>query len=457
MIQQYFHRDRNLTFYDNSIKRDNNNIYTVIVGKNGSGKSTLLGSLIRDILGQKARTRLFRESEIDIWDYDKNRLCIERKPEQIISVSTSPFDKFPLTRTREIDGYSYLGLRDLHSSNFGLAYLGKIVSSLIESVSKNPVQGEEIGKVLNYLGYHETLRMRFCFRHEKNIYRKIAETNDHNDLFKIIDNIPFHRLRWRLLNEDNTISIKKYKLLKYISNIILSSENINEFQIEISSSGISFDDYSSRLSESIPFLIQTGLVRLQDVGVQTLSDSSLFSIIKASSGEQSVILSILGIASRIQDNSLICIDEPEICLHPQWQEKYIQILINTFSNFKNCQFLIATHSPQIISRLNNKNCYILSLEHGLIHDASEFIHNSADFQLARLFDSPGFKNEYLSRIALNIFSRVSKRKLFNESDIKDYKLLEFQSNFLDNKDPVYELYTAIKELFEIYGGYKKTR
>lgn len=59
-----------------------------------------------------------------------------------------------------------------------------------------------------------------------------------------------------------------------------------------------------------------------------------FSIKDASSGEQSIILSILGIASKIKDNSLICIDEPEICLHPEWQEKYIEILTQTFTNYK---------------------------------------------------------------------------------------------------------------------------
>ncbi|MBY8186655.1 ATP-binding protein [Vibrio fluvialis] len=37
-------------------------------------------------------------------------------------------------------------------------------------------------------------------------------------------------------------------------------------------------------------------------------------------------LLFLGIISSIDDDALILIDEPEISLHPSWQQKFVEIL-----------------------------------------------------------------------------------------------------------------------------------
>lgn len=55
---------------------------------------------------------------------------------------------------------------------------------------------------------------------------------------------------------------------------------------------------------------------------------------------------------------LILIDEPDLHLHLDWQRQYIAKLIDTFStvpeNIK-MHFIIATHSPFIISDLPKEN------------------------------------------------------------------------------------------------------
>jgi hypothetical protein len=90
------------------------------------------------------------------------------------------------------------------------------------------------------------------------------------------------------------------------------------------------------------------------------------------------------------------------------------------------------------------------MESGETRNASEFINHSADYQLANIFDSPGYKNEYLSRIALNIFAKVSRNKQFDIEDKENFELLLKQSNFLEHSDPVYDLFITIKKLHEIY-------
>ncbi|MEN7547354.1 AAA family ATPase [Rapidithrix thailandica] len=451
MIKSYRNLGRRFQFYNPEKIEGRQNIFTVIVGKNGSGKSTLLGSLVRDLLGVQNSKKLYKGPELGFEHIEKGKVVTTKKPKEIISVSTSPFDKFPFVRhSLAVSNYSYLGLRDLHGSNFGLAYLSKIIASLIQSVFENPTTA--IGKVLNYLGYHDIISIRFDLSMTKGMLEDLVYyLNDNSQDFPRRRG-SLRRLNMRYFcNEEDEVDLAKVEYLIQVAERIFNHKIPKLFELEINSRGFEMNHFDMKLSEDLILLIQSGMIRLRDVGIRSLEDSRLFSIRDASSGEQSVILSILGIASAIRDYSVICIDEPEICLHPQWQERYIQLLISTFSSFKSCHFIIATHSPQIISRLNARNCFIMTMEDGHAFDAKGYIKHSADFQLAKLFDSPGYKNEFLSRIALNIFSKVSKNKSFDKEDLQNLELLKYQSNFLDKKDPVYELIGSINELFQIYG------
>lgn len=450
MIRKYRHQHKQFDFVDNYTLDSNQNVFTIVVGKNGTGKSTLLSSIVRELLGEKSKG-LYGDSELGFDNYTRGRFEIDNPPEMVIAVSTSPFDKFPLNRRMtEISGYSYLGLRDLMSANFGLAYMSKIISSLIESVLERPEQFYDLQTALNYLGYKENIHANFSLNSSRRILTELIESK--NPFEYITENrlVPIRRFnRSFFLCEEHIDEEKVHRLLKIAQKILDRNIGI-ECNLIIGRNGIQFDHGYDHIGDEIIFLIQSGFLRLMNIGLESLKSSDIFSIKEASSGEQSVILSILGIASKIKNNSIICIDEPEVCLHPEWQEKYIQILVSTFAIYRNCHFIIATHSPQIIARLSATNCYIMNMETGNAKKSTDFINNSVDFQLANIFDSPGYKNEYLSRIALNIFAKVNKKKQFDEDDKIKFELLKQQSQFMDENDPVKNLYLAIKELHRLY-------
>ena len=71
--------------------------------------------------------------------------------------------------------------------------------------------------------------------------------------------------------------------------------------------------------DEISLMLEIGIIKLQEVYLEKKDINQHLLISQASSGEQSVIMSMLGIASKIENGSLICIDEPEVCLHPAWQ------------------------------------------------------------------------------------------------------------------------------------------
>jgi predicted ATPase len=60
---------------------------------------------------------------------------------------------------------------------------------------------------------------------------------------------------------------------------------------------------------------------------------------------------------RIEANSLVMIDEPELSLHVNWQERFLSDLKSVIE-IANFDALIATHSPYII---NGRNELVVSL------------------------------------------------------------------------------------------------
>ncbi len=456
MIRKYFLETKIFHFTDDDDEIDlNKNLFTIIVGKNGTGKSRLLSSIVKEFLKLSNKANFYSDSEMEFETSKTGKIEYQYEPKKIITASTSPFDRFPLIRYREeVEGYSYLGLRELTSYNFGLAYMSKIMASLIESIQSNNKQMEEITNVLNYLGYTDRIEISFHFRHHSKIFDELLDAENPTDDFEKIvfgsrQNIINFNRRF-FTTKDPSLNRERIGHLIEILKHKEFSQRSRSFKIEINKNGIHSDDLFEGFVEELGFLMKSGIIRLRDVSLQRMKPKSRYSISEASSGEQSVVMSILGIASQIQNNSLICIDEPEICLHPEWQEKYIRILISTFKNYKGCHFLIATHSPQIISKLDSSNCYVLTMETGNVTNAKYLINHSADFQLANIFNSPGYKNEYLTRVALNIFAKVSKRKTFDSDDLENYNLLENLSSSLDRNDPVFGLFTAIKEMHQTY-------
>ncbi|MCF2151108.1 AAA family ATPase [Desmonostoc muscorum LEGE 12446] len=58
----------------------------------------------------------------------------------------------------------------------------------------------------------------------------------------------------------------------------------------------------------------------------------------------------------LQGSGVVLIDEIELHLHPKWQREIIPALTRTFPN---CQFIVSTHSPQVISQVKPEGIYIL--------------------------------------------------------------------------------------------------
>ena len=88
-----------------------------------------------------------------------------------------------------------------------------------------------------------------------------------------------------------------------------------------------------------------------------------------SSGERSFIVLLAELARRLQTfepgkklediAAIVLIDEIELNLHPAWQGQIIPMLSTVFAA---CQFIVTTHSPQVLSGVESRQVRILESE-----------------------------------------------------------------------------------------------
>lgn len=81
-----------------------------------------------------------------------------------------------------------------------------------------------------------------------------------------------------------------------------------------------------------------------------------FEIDGLSSGEKQLFFRIMALKMIEANNSIILIDEPEISLHPSWQQKILKLYENVGENN---QVIVATHSPHVISSAKKESLRLL--------------------------------------------------------------------------------------------------
>ena len=85
----------------------------------------------------------------------------------------------------------------------------------------------------------------------------------------------------------------------------------------------------------------------------------------------------MAIANPLRENPLegegvILIDEIDLHLHPKWQRLVVPSLKKVFPN---CQFLISTHSPHVITHVQTENLFLLNMT----KDGLEFLRPSDSY------------------------------------------------------------------------------
>ena len=82
--------------------------------------------------------------------------------------------------------------------------------------------------------------------------------------------------------------------------------------------------------------------------IDQLSDGEKGLLVLVSDLARRLSIANPSIANPLQGEGIVLIDEIELHLHPQWQHQVVRKLCETFPN---CQFILTTHSPQVITNV----------------------------------------------------------------------------------------------------------
>lgn len=141
-------------------------------------------------------------------------------------------------------------------------------------------------------------------------------------------------------------------------------------QLRASSKDRQLTAVRSAISHFMPGFTNLKVRRKPRLHMSVDKDGETFNVLQLSQGEKSLMALVGDIARRLammnpalenplHGDGIVLIDEVDMHLHPSWQRSIIQRLTSTFPN---CQFVLTTHSPLVIS--DCKDVLVYSLDHG---------------------------------------------------------------------------------------------
>ncbi|MCX7112433.1 MAG: AAA family ATPase [Proteobacteria bacterium] len=183
--------------------------------------------------------------------------------------------------------------------------------------------------------------------------------------------------------------------------------------------------------------ILRGEYRYDKEGGEILIPSGVYTKLSfASSGQQEVVWILLSLFFLVLENSktLVFIEEPEAHLFPTAQKEIMDFIAFVFNELS-CDFIITTHSPYLLSCVNNL-LYAHELGHKM--DATKIRQIIPEEQWLNLKDVGGyFVNDGKITNLLNEEVFVLKTELIDEAsttmNIQYDELLDVERKYYDNK------------------------
>lgn len=412
--------------YSVGTRLKSDNAITVIVGPNGVGKTRLLSGLAYVFTNR----RNFDKSGFPAVQASTKTKSLS-EPVRVVAQTFSPFSRFPRERSKPPTLDQYINPIDDQYSAVGftrnMGIRGSVskdaVSRVLRKLFTKPEHASTLRSALTSLGFMPLLDLEFEFAplsRNLNIFAKGAELK--TSIKKMIDGLENRRLNsteeLRLVREiDSQTNDRLVDLLSSAIEVIQPTQMVTNqdkakremyrFELDLNSDLT----FPSNLLWSIIVLSRVGLIRLADCYItpnkrvgnyfRGVGLNNRFSLTDASSGEQQLLSSLFGIVAEAENNSLILIDEPELSLHPEWQTRFLDLLVGVLNPFSGCHIVIATHSPLIAQRAGELELELLKLGEGKSLPLEYSAVASVDQTLLEVFDLAVKDSTYVSRLILS--------------------------------------------------------
>jgi predicted ATPase len=322
----------------------------VLIGPNGTYKSEILKAIAYHFAEKRPR-----KPAVLINSDSNNSLTASR----VIAATNAVFDKFPradtsfmhlktsVLKSRSESNYYHFGAvanrRYFSARAMLFDSLASAMSALVAGRS-----GEPLLALFDFLNLDSFVELVFSLNDEEIAGTDIKGLEGKDELDAVLRIIRAPSFQKNL----KRYAIPNHFVTKRDKRVIAIQLNFRRKQ-----------KIERELSE---FLL--GIEVLRRARKATLEDARLkfqngrpFSLDAASSGQSSLMLLCLSIASVLEDNSLVLIDEPEIGLHPDWQHRFTSLLDKILSSTKGSRAIIATHSPSLVGNLPEGRSNVVGL------------------------------------------------------------------------------------------------
>jgi ABC-type cobalamin/Fe3+-siderophores transport system ATPase subunit len=358
---------------------------SILVGPNGSGKSSLLLDLARH----------------------------NRATHNVTIICNTPHDRFT-------------GLRNVKRISAGRSDQSppKVVKRAVaDSLSEIGSTYYQISAILDHCGY----KSRFGFAIELVNDPKIIPDDLHEEIISYL-----HQNRsaqgLNQLEKDHVVEMAVSYLFRY--------ERGEKIWMDAGSPAYEFSrtrEFASVL-ELETILRRLGVIRTIRVFLQRKADGVEIEMERASSGQLALISSMLFLITNVGDNPVIIIDEPENSLHPSWQRSYVEIILAAMQ-YRGCSFLIATHSPLVVTGAlgtDPETVTVFSVQEGVAEKlpltASDGSVKSVEEILWNAFEVITPANHFVSERLVEEISRFEKGEVSREDVLKLIESMEAKSS-----------------------------
>jgi len=384
-------------------------------------------------------------------------------PERLIVSSVMLNDRFIFKNSSPNDFYQYLGTRSTNSTSSTRSSSRRTIENIFNETQSNSAFLSNIKQLLNFLDFEESLEITYLTKINKLFFSGNLTVENFKKYFEEwwdpefeFSNRSKHNPLWSIPYYNKFIKGDEDKIrsiVSFLNNLQNSERLIHKPRSRSKIIKVNFLDSTINLEEltTIVQLEKLDIINLK--GINLIKNNTNLSIGDISSGEYHLLISMIGIFSKIRENSLILIDEPEISLHPNWQMGYITFLKKVFKKCASSQFILTSHSHFIISDLEGRSSSVTALTRNEETKklTAELVKVntfgwSAEEILLKVFKVTTSRNYYVAEKLGEFLDFIAKEDISKmEAREKFYELRLDQLRNLSPDDPLKAAYDIIVE------------
>ncbi len=447
-------------------KIDFNNNLSVLIGENGSGKSTIL-ELIADIFGHlhkffilNDKTAGFVENYEIVYDFEKDNESykIEIHSRQYVDNRSCTFvpqiwindEELSIAQIeRKYDGMKtflpaktilgYAGISDhlkVLSEHFEEKFKAEIIKannnyslSPLNLPKERPfiyIKPEHLPMLVMSLFFSDREKDKMFVSdylginkdacHISLVFKRPSWTKKRDEKWwGISGNVALQFFQAIELFADKEEKTKDNDLITYYFDGTTNLEAAFAFELNVYSKDIVFTIFDTLLYDEL----------LSEIKITwNLDNGDEMSLDRLSEGQKQIILTqgVNMVFGEDEKNLLYLYDEPDVFLHPKWQQKFVDNVRRSID--QTSMVIITSHSPNIVSDLKNQNLHLLR-NGKVVTKALKYYGKTVESILGDYFGLESTRSNDVSKIIESLWEMIQKGK-YKEAVFKD-KMTELES------------------------------